>query len=87
MLIEIDRSVLERFVKDKELMYQLVSNWIIETNEHYSWYGLGLRYGYKHFDLRFRGSTQIGIVYEDRDADYWTVLGHIEKRIVKYKKL
>lgn len=86
MLIEIDRSVLERFVKDKELMYQLVNNWFIEINEHYSWYGVGLHCGHKHLSFRPRGTTQISIMYLDYDADYLNEK-LIEKRIVKYKKL
>lgn len=87
MPIEINRLVLERFVKDKEFMYQLVNNWLIETNEHYSWYGVGLHNKRKHFILRPRGASQISIKYEDYDADYISDLRRIEKRIVKYKKL
>lgn len=87
MLIEINKSVLEQFVKDKEFMYQLVNNWLIETNEHYNWYGTGLHHEHKHLSLRQRRATQISVTYENRDVNYWTDLGHIEKRIVKYKKL
>lgn len=86
MLIEINRRVLEQFVKDKEFMYQLVNNWTIEAYEHYSWYGVGLRYGHKHLDFRPRGATQISIKYLDYDTDYLNER-QIEKRIVKYKKL
>lgn len=85
MIIEINRSVLEQFVKDRVFMYKLVNNWLIETNEHYNWWGAGLHYGNKLLTLRHRGSTQIGIIYENRGADYWTDLERIEKRIVKYK--
>lgn len=85
MLIEINRRVLEQFVKDRAFMYKLVNNWLIETNEHYNWYGAGLHYEHKHLSLRQRGATQISVTYENRDANYWTDLGHIEKRIVKYK--
>lgn len=87
MLIEINRKVLEQFVKDKEFMYQLVNNWTIETNEHYSWWGVGLHNGRRHLILRLRGATQISIKYEDYSADYVSDLRRIEKRIVKYKKL
>lgn len=86
MLIEINRRVLEQFVKDKEFMYQLVNNWVIETNEHYSWYGIGLHNGHRHLDFRPRGATQISIKYFDYNADYLNER-RIEKRIVKYKKL
>lgn len=86
MLIEINRRVLEQFVKDKEFMYQLVNNWTIEAYEHYSWYGVGLHYGRKHLDFRPRGATQISIKYLDYDTDYLNER-QIEKRIVKYKKL
>lgn len=85
MLIEINRRVLERFVKDKEFMYQLVSNWLAETDEHYSWYGVGWHNGRRHLKLRPRGATQISIKYEDSSAEYGSDLRHIEKRIVKYK--
>ena len=85
MLIEINRPILERFVKDKEFMYQLVSNWVSETNNHNNWYGVGLHNKRKYLRLRPRGATQISITYEDRDADYWTTVERIEKRIVKYK--
>ena len=85
MLIEINRRVLEQFVKDKEFMYQLVSNWIVETSEHYSWYGVGLHYGYKHLTFRPRGATQISIKYYAYSTDYLSE-NEIEKRIVKYKK-
>lgn len=85
MIIEINRKVLEQFVKDRTFMYKLVSNWTIETNEHYAWYGLGLQYGRKHLSLRPRGSTQIGITYTNYAESRWTDAGHIEKRIVKYK--
>ena len=83
MLIEINRKVLEQFVKDKEFMYQLVNNWLAETEEHYSWYGVGLHNGRRHLILRPRGATQISIKYEDYSAECWSE--HIEKRIVKYK--
>ena len=86
MLIEINRPVLERFVKDKEFMYQLVNNWTIEAYEHYNWYGLGLHYERRHLSIHPRGSTQISIKYLDYDADYLKER-QIEKRIVKYKKL
>jgi hypothetical protein len=85
MLIEIDRRVLEQFVKDKEFMYQLVNNWAAETSEHYSWYGVGLHYGRKHLVFRPRGATQISIKYENFDAECWDDSRHIEKRILKYK--
>lgn len=85
MLIEINKSVLEQFVKDKEFMYQLVSNWTIETNEHYSWYGLGLRNGRRYLTLRPRGATQISIKYEDYSVDCLNDLRHMEKRIMMYK--
>lgn len=85
MIIEINRKVLEQFVKDRTFMYKLVSNWTIETNQHYSWYELGLHYGHKHLSIRSRGSTQISIIYTNYDEDHWTDAGHIEKRIVKYK--
>ena len=87
MLIEINRKVLEQFVKDKEFMYQLVNNWTIETNEHYSLWGVGLHNGRRHLILRLRGATQISIKYEDYSADYVSDLRRIEKRIGKYKKL
>lgn len=87
MIIEINRSVLEQFVKDKEFMYQLVNNWTIETHEHYGWYGLGLHIESKSLSLRPRGSTQISIKYYDYSTDNITGLRDIEKRIVKYKKL
>ena len=86
MPIEINRRVLEQFVKDKEFMYQLVNNWLTETSQHYSWYGVGLHYGHRHLELRPRGATQISIKYLDYDADYLNER-QIEKRIVKYKKL
>lgn len=86
MLIEINRKVLEQFVKDKEFMYQLVSNWITETHQHYSWYGMGLHDGKKSLTLRPRGSTQISIKYYTYSTDYLSE-NEIEKRIVKYKKL
>ena len=86
MPIEINRRVLEQFVKDKEFMYQLVNNWLTETSQHYSWYGVGLHYGRRHLELRPRGATQISIKYLDYDADYLNER-QIEKRIVKYKKL
>lgn len=85
MLIEINRRVLEQFVKDKEFMYQLVNNWTVETNEHYRWWGISLNDNRRHLTIHHRGSTQISILYEDYDADYLTDLRHIEKRIVKYK--
>ena len=84
MPIEINRSVLEQFVKDKEFMYQLVNNWLTETSQHYGWYGIGLHYRRKHLDLRPRGATQISIKYLDYDADY-PAERQIEKRIVKFK--
>jgi hypothetical protein len=87
MLIEINRSVLEQLVKDKEYMYTVITNWAIETNEHYSWYGIGLHYEHKHLSIRPRGATQISIEYRDYLADYLSGLRHIEKRIVQYKKL
>lgn len=86
MLIEINRSVLEQLVKDKEYMYQLVNNWLIETSEHYSWWGIGLHNGRRHLTFRPRGATQISIKYLDYDADYLNEK-QIEKRIVKCKKL
>ena len=86
MPIEINRRVLEQFVKDKEFMYQLVNNWLTETSQHYSWYGVGLHYGRRHLELRPRGATQISIKYLDYDADYLNER-QVEKRIVKYKKL
>lgn len=85
MIIEINRKVLEQFVKDRTFMYKLVNNWAIETNQHYNWYGLGLQYGHKHLSIRSRGSTQIGIMYTNYDEDHWIDAGHIEKRILKYK--
>jgi hypothetical protein len=85
MIIDINRKVLEQFVKDRVFMYRLVNNWAIETNQHYSWYGIGLHYGHKHLSIRPRGHTQIGIVYTNYDEDRWTDAGHIEKRILKYK--
>lgn len=85
MLIEINRSVLEQFVKDREFMYQLVNNWIIETNNHYHWYGVGLDYGRKSLNLRPRGSTQISILFKNFDAKKWDDTSLIEKRILKYK--
>lgn len=87
MPIEINRRVLEQFVKDKEFMYQLVNNWAIETSDHYSWYGVGLHYGRKHLVIRLRGATQISIKYLDYDAACTSDYREIEKRIVKYKKL
>lgn len=86
MLIEINRPVLEQFVKDKEFMYQLVNNWIAETHQHYSWYGMGLHDGKKSLTIRPRGSTQISIKYYTYSRDYLSE-NEIEKRIVKYKKL
>jgi len=87
MPIEINRRILEQFVKDKEFMYQLVNNWVTETSEHYSWYGTGLHYGRKHLAFQPRGATQISIKYFDYDAAYLSDFRKIEKRIVKYKKL
>lgn len=87
MLVEIDRQILEQFVKDKEFMYQLVSNWTVETHEHYRGYGLGLHIESKSLSLRPRGSTQISIKYYDYNADTINGFRDIEKRIVKYKKL
>lgn len=87
MLVEINRQVLEQFVKDKEFMYQLVSNWTIETHEHYGGYGLGLHIESKSLSLRPRGFTQISIKYYDYRADSINGIRDIEKRIVKYKKL
>lgn len=84
-MIEINRSVLEQLVKDKEYMYTVIANWAAETSEHYSWYGVGLHYGRKHLILRPRGASQISIKYEDYDADCISDLRHIEKRIMKYK--
>ena len=84
MLIEINRPVLEQFVKDKEFMYQLVNNWITETNQHYTWYGLSMQYDHKHLDFRPRGATQISIKYLDWDVDYLNER-QIEKRILMYK--
>ena len=86
MLIEINRPVLEQFVKDKEFMYQLVSNWIVETSEHYSWYGISFHDGKKTLKVHPRGSTQISIKYHTWSTDYLSE-NDIEKRIVKYKKL
>lgn len=87
MLIEINRRVLEQFVKDKVFMYKLVNNWLIETHEHYNWYGVGLHDGSKSLTIRLRGTTQISIKYYDSRADNITDLREAEKRIVKYKKL
>ena len=84
MIIEINRRVLEQFVKDRVFMYKLVNNWLIETNEHYSWYGVGLHYGRKHLTFQPRGTTQISIKYLDYNVDYLDER-EIEKRIVKYK--
>lgn len=84
-LIEVNRRALELFVKDKDFMYQLVNNWLIETDAHYSWSGIGLHNGRRHLILRPRGATQISIKYEDYSADCLSDLRHIEKRIVKYK--
>lgn len=84
MLIEINRRVLERFVRDKEFMYQLVSNWTAENYEHYTWYGVSLHDGSQSLTLRPRGSTQISIKYYNYKADYLAER-EIEKRIVKYK--
>ena len=86
-MIEINRRVLEQLVKDKEYMYTIITNWVTETNEHYSWYGIGLHDGSKSLSIRPRGTTQISIKYYDYKADYITALREIEKRIVKYKKL
>ena len=85
MIIEINRSVLEQFVKDRVFMYKLVNNWLIETNEHYRWYGVGLHTGKKSITFRPRGATQISIKYNDYGVERWSDLGNIEKRIVKYK--
>lgn len=87
MLIEINKKVLEQFVKDKEFMYQLVSNWTVETHEHYKWYGISLHIGKKSITFRPRGATQISIKYNDYSIKRWSDLGNVEKRIVKYKKL
>lgn len=84
MLIEINRRVLEQFVRDKEFMYQLINNWATENHEHYTWYGLNLHDGSQSLTLRPRGSTQISIKYYNYEADY-TAEREIEKRIVKYK--
>ena len=86
MMIEINRAVLEEFVKDKVFMYYLVNNWIAETHQHYSWYGMGLHDGKKSLTIRPRGSTQISIKYYTYSRDYLSE-NEIEKRIVKYKKL
>ena len=85
MLIEINRKVLEQFVKDQEFMYKLVNNWLIEANEHYKWWGVCLNVNRKHLTIRSRGTTQIGITYHDYGAECWSDLRNIEKRIVKYK--
>ena len=84
MIIEVNRRVLEQFVRDKEFMYQLVNNWLMETNEHYRWYGIGLHSKSKSLTIRPRGSTQISIKYYNHEADY-TAEREIEKRIVKFK--
>ena len=84
MLIEINRRVLEQFVKDRVFMYKLVNNWLIETNEHYAWWGIGLHTERKTITFRHRGATQISIKYLDYSADYLSE-GQIEKRIMKYK--
>ena len=84
-MIEINRSVLEQLVKDKEYMYTVIANWTAETSEHYSWYGLGLHNGRRHLILRPRGRTQISIKYEDYAAECWSDVRHIEKRILMYK--
>lgn len=84
MLIEINRRVLEQFVKDKEFMHQLVNNWLIETNKRYTWYGLSLHNGGQSLTLRPRGFTQFSIKYCNWKADY-TGEKEIEKRIVKFK--
>lgn len=86
MLIEINRKILEQFVKDKEFMYQLVNNWAIETHDHYSWYGLGLHCKTKALMIRPRGATQISIKYHTWSTDYLSE-NDIEKRVIKYKKL
>ena len=85
MLIEVNRKVLEQFVQDRAFMYKLVNNWLIETDAHYSWHGVGLHYGRKHLIFRPRGATQISIKYEDYSADCLSDLRHIEKRVMKYK--
>ena len=85
MPIEINRRVLEQFVKDKEFMYKLVNNWLVETRDHWKWYGVSLHTENKHFTLRPRGTTQIGIKYQDYGAHYMSDLRQIEKRIVMYK--
>ena len=88
MLIEINRKVLEQFVKDKEFMYQLVNNWIAETNGYHTWFGLSLRDGNQSLTLRSRGSTQISIKYYNYNYKAnCTAEREIEKRIIKYKKL
>ena len=88
MLIEINRKVLEQFVRDKEFMYQLVNNWIVENYEHHTWYGLSLHDGSQSLTLRPRGSTQISIKYYNYNfVGNYTTEREIEKRIVKYKKL
>ena len=84
MIIEVNRRVLEQFVQDRVFMYKLVNNWLIETDAHYSWYGVGLHYGRKHLIFRPRGATQISIKYENYDANYPDER-QIEKRILKYK--
>jgi hypothetical protein len=86
MLIEINRSVLEQLVKDKEYMYTVITNWTTEITDHSSWWGLGLRYNNSYLRIRPRGATQISIKYENRTPEY-SLVNHIEKRIIKYKKL
>jgi hypothetical protein len=86
MLIEINRRVLEQLVKDKDFMYQLITNWSLETKDHWNWWGVSLHSDFKTLMIRTRGASQIAIIYEDSKADYSSDLGHIEKRIVKYRK-
>lgn len=83
MLMPIDRPVLEQLVKDKEFMYKLINNWLVETSNHSYWFGIGLINGHKNLYFRSRGNTQLSIYY----ADYTTAPAvYIEKRIIKYKK-
>ena len=85
MLIEINRRVLEQFVKDQEFMYKLVNNWLVETKDHYRWYGVSLETNRKFLMMRPRGATQLSIIYQNHDVNYLSDLRRIEKRIIKYK--
>lgn len=85
MPIEINRRVLEQFVKDREYMYTLVNNWLVETRDHWRWRDISMHTGNKHLSIYHRGATQISIKYQDYGVDYLSELRQIEKRIVMYK--